>query len=159
MKPIKNAYVGQENYNCIGCSPDNPIGIKLSFTLDEETQTVLAEWTPNFNYQGFYNVVHGGIQATLLDEIASWVLYTVLGTGGVTSQMQIRYHKPVFITKGTIKLKARMEKHHKRLADIKTELYNSDGELCTEATVQYFVYPEEIAKKKYGYPGKEAFID
>lgn len=158
MKPIKNAYIGQENYNCIGCSPDNPIGVKLKFILDEQTQTVTSEWTPNFNYQGFYNVVHGGIQATLLDEIASWVLYTILGTGGVTSQMNIRYHKPVFITKGKITLKARLEKHQKRLADIKTELYDSDGELCTEATVQYFVYPEEIARKKYGYPGREAFI-
>lgn len=158
MKSIKNPYVGQKNYNCIGCSPDNPIGIKLNFTLDEETQTLTSEWTPNNNYQGFDNVLHGGIQATLLDEIASWVVYTILKTGGVTSQMHVRYHKPVLISKGKISLKAKLEKNQKRLADIKTELYDSDGVLCTEAIVQYFVFPEEMAKQKYGYPGAEKFI-
>ncbi|PKP36033.1 MAG: PaaI family thioesterase [Bacteroidetes bacterium HGW-Bacteroidetes-15] len=158
MKPIKNPYYGQENYNCIGCSPDNPIGINLKFFLDEDNQAVVSEWEPNINFQGFHNVLHGGIQATLLDEIASWVVYTILKSGGVTSQMNIRYHKPVLISKGAIKLIARVDKQQKRLADIKTELYDADGVLCTEAIVQYFVYPEQIAKEKFGYPGAESFL-
>jgi uncharacterized protein (TIGR00369 family) len=158
MIQLKNPYVGQENYNCIGCSPNNPIGIKLDFFLDKENQTVVAEWNPNINYQGYHNVLHGGIQATLLDEIASWVVYTILKTGGVTSRMQIKYHKPVYISKGKIKLIASIDSVQKRLADMKTELYNAEGELCTEAIVQYFIYPEKIAREKYGYPGIESFF-
>jgi uncharacterized protein (TIGR00369 family) len=158
MKPIKNPYAGQENYNCIGCSPTNPIGFNLNFFLDEENQSVLSSWEPNINFQGYHNVLHGGVQATLLDEIASWVVYTILKTGGVTSQMKVKYHKPVFISKGPIELIAKVDKLEKRLADIKAELFDANGELCTEAIVQYFVYPEEIAKKKYGYPGAEKFL-
>ena len=30
---------------------------------------------------GYNDILHGGIQATLLDEIATWVVYAVLGTG------------------------------------------------------------------------------
>lgn len=158
MKPIKNPYAGKENYNCIGCSPTNPIGFNLSFFLNEENQSVLTSWEPNINFQGYHNVLHGGIQATLLDEIASWVVYTILKTGGVTSQIKVKYHKPVFISKGPIELIAKVDKLEKRLADIKAELFDANGELCTEAIVQYFVYPEEIAKKKYGYPGAEKFL-
>jgi uncharacterized protein (TIGR00369 family) len=158
MKKIRNPFVNNEGFNCIGCSPKNPIGIKLNFSLDDDSKTVFAEWIPNTNFQGYQNVLHGGIQATLLDEIASWVVYTVIGTGGVTSQMQIRYRKPVQIPDGTIKLKAWVIKQEKRLVDIKAELYNGKDELSAEATVQYFVYPENIAKEKFGYPGIEEFL-
>jgi uncharacterized protein (TIGR00369 family) len=158
MKPIKNPYAGQENYNCIGCSPSNPIGFNLIFFLDEENQSVISSWEPNINFQGYNNVLHGGIQATLLDEIASWVVYAVLETGGVTAQMHVRYHKPVLISKGKIQLRAKLEKQQKRLADIKAELYDANGTLCTEATLQYFVFPENVARKKYGYPGAENFF-
>jgi uncharacterized protein (TIGR00369 family) len=158
MRKIRNAYVGQENYNCIGCAPNNPIGLKLNFMLDEENQTVSSEWEPNINFQGYHNVLHGGIQSTLLDEIASWVIYTILKTGGVTSQMNVKYHKPVYISKGKVKLVARVERVQKRLVDIKTELFDSDNNLCTEAIVQYFTYPEKIAREKYGYPGIENFL-
>jgi uncharacterized protein (TIGR00369 family) len=158
MKKIKNAYIGQENYNCIGCAPNNPIGIKLEFLFDEANQAVIAEWSPDVNFQGYHNVLHGGIQATLLDEIASWVVYTVLKTGGVTSEMNVKYHKPVYITKGRVKLVARIKNIQKRLIDINTELYDSENNLCTEAIVQYFTYPEKIAREKYGYPGIENFF-
>ena len=158
MRKIRNAYVGQENYNCIGCAPNNPIGLKLNFMLDEDNQIVSSEWEPNINFQGYHNVLHGGIQSTLLDEIASWVIYAILKTGGVTSQMNVKYHKPVYISKGKVKLVARVERVQKRLVDIKTELFDSDNNLCTEAIVQYFTYPEKIAREKYGYPGIENFL-
>lgn len=147
-----------DDFNCIGCSPSNPIGIKLSFFLDETTSTIHAEWLPNPNFQGYKDVLHGGIQATLLDEIASWAVYTLLGASGVTSQLSIRYRKPVYVNQGVIRLKAWVVAHKKRLADIQTELYNSSGELCAEGLVQYFVYPESVAKEKFGYPGIDAFL-
>jgi acyl-coenzyme A thioesterase PaaI-like protein len=158
MRQINNPYIGQEGYNCIGCSPQNSIGYQLDFYIDEETKTLFAEWQPHLTYQGYKNVVHGGIQATLLDEIASWVVYTVLGTGGVTSQMHIRYRKPVFITDGPVKIKAWLIKNEKKIADIQTELCNGNDVLCAEGVVQYFVYPENVAREKYGYPGLENFL-
>ncbi|MFP4555799.1 MAG: PaaI family thioesterase [Bacteroidales bacterium] len=158
MKKLKNPFTTSEEFSCIGCSPSNPIGFQLEFYLDEENGILTTEWNPQPLFQGYKNVVHGGIQATLMDEIASWVVYSIIGTGGVTSQMHVRYRKPTFITDGPLKVKAQVEKHEKKLADIKTQLYNNKNELCAEATVQYFVFPENIAKEKYGYPGKDAFF-
>jgi len=73
-------------------------------------------------------------------------------------RLSVRYHKPVYISKGKVKLVARVERVQKRLVDIKTELFDSDNNLCTEAIVQYFTYPEKIAREKYGYPGIENFL-
>jgi uncharacterized protein (TIGR00369 family) len=158
MQKIKNPFTNKKGYNCFGCSPNNSIGIKLDFFFDEINKTVISEWVPNSNLVGYNNVLHGGIQATLLDEIASWVVYTVLRTGGVTTQMWVRYRKPVNINDGKIRLIAKLVKHEKRLADIKADLYNGKGELSAEATLQYFIYPEDIAKEKFGYPGIENFF-
>lgn len=158
MKPVNNPYAENKNFNCIGCSPNHPFGLKLEFKVDELNGIIESEWNPSNNFEGYHNVVHGGIQATMLDEIASWAIYTLLKTGGVTSQMHITYHKPVFISKGSIKLKASIIKTDNRLVDIKAELYSAEGKLCTEAIVQYFYFPEKIAREKYGYPGIDAFL-
>ena len=133
MKKVNNPFTGRENYNCIGCSPDHQFGLKLNFYLDETKQEVFTEWEPNHNFEGYHNVLHGGIQATMLDEIASWAVYVLLKTGGVTSQLQVRYIKPVLLS-------------------------NANGVVCSEGVVQYFVFPEAIAKEKYGYPGIEKFL-
>ena len=159
MKKVKNPYVGQKDYNCIGCSPDHPFGLKLEFTFDEEDKIIYAQWNPTSNYEGYHNVLHGGIQALLLDEVGGWAINTILGTSGVTSQMHIRYRNPVYISYGPIKLKAWLEDSKRRFTNIRTELYDGKGDLCAEAKVQYFAYPLEVAKEKLDFPGAEGFFE
>jgi len=55
----------------------------------DEGDSVISTWEPTGNFQGWHNVLHGGIQATLMDEIASWVVFTKLGTTGVTSKWKL----------------------------------------------------------------------
>jgi len=31
--------------------------------------------------------------------------------------------------------------------------------VCSEAEIKYFIFPPEIAQKKYNYPGYEAFFN
>jgi len=59
-------------YQCFGCAPHNHNGLQMSFAEDGEY--VVSEWEPKDYFQGYYNVLHGGIQATLMDEIASWLV-------------------------------------------------------------------------------------
>ncbi len=159
MKKINNPFAGNAGYNCFGCSPDNHLGLKLEFWFDEENKSVEAKWNPEKYLQGYDGVLHGGIQATAMDEIASWAIYVLLETAGVTSKMEIRYLKPVLINKGTITIKAISIQAEKRVANVSVELYDGNNLLCAEATVQYFIYPQEIAIKKLNYPGLKAFID
>ena len=82
MKEIKNPFLDRKDYCCFGCSPANHIGLRMKFY--EEEEFVVSEWLPRSEFEGYANVLHGGIQATLMDEIASWTIYVKAGTGGVT---------------------------------------------------------------------------
>ena len=158
MKKINNPFVGDDGYNCFGCSPDNHHGLKLDFWLNEENNSIETNWNPAGYLQGFKDVVHGGVQATVMDEIASWVMFVLLETVGVTTKMEIRYLKPVIFSNGPLKVKAKLLSTEDPLANIGVELFNGKNELCTEANIQYFIYPQKYAVKKFNYPGIKAFI-
>ncbi len=157
MRKVKNPFAGLEGYNCFGCSPDNKFGIQLNFV--DEGEYLTAEWEPKPQFQGYRNVLHGGIQATLLDEIVSWYVYAKLKTAGVTSKMEVRYKKPVYVNKGIIRLRAKLIQQRRNLADFEVELFDNDNQLCAVGKVQYFIFPEKVAKEKYFYPGHMAFFD
>lgn len=123
----------------------------------DEGEYITCDWEPSENYQGFFHVLHGGIQATLIDEIASWAIFSYAKTAGVTTEMAVKYRKPVYTNRGGIHLRAKVTKAEKRLVTARVELFNAAGELATEADVVYMVYPEEIARKKLDWPGVEAF--
>lgn len=146
MKKIKNPYIQTEGYNCFGCAPGNPIGLQLEFFETEDG--VESSWLPGKNHEGYLNILHGGIQAALLDEIAAWVVTAKLKTAGFTTQMNIRLIKTTPANKGALKLKARLSEMKKNLAFIRAELYGPDGILCTEGDFIYFTYSRETAKQK-----------
>ncbi|MBN2571817.1 MAG: PaaI family thioesterase [Ignavibacteriales bacterium] len=157
MKKIINPFIGKENYNCFGCSPHNQVGLQMEF-IDEDKQ-IVCEWEPKQHLQGYNNILHGGIQATLMDEIASWFVYAKLETGGVTSRISVRYKRPVFTNKGKIKITAELKEVNKNLANILTKIIDADGKLCSEAEVQYYILPKEQAVEKLKYPGVESFYN
>ncbi len=153
---ILNPYNNLEGHHCFGCSARNPIGLKLDFELEDDT--VIARWMPHDDYMGFHNVLHGGISTTLLDEVAFWAVATLLGSSGVTSQIDLKFLKPVLIPKGeitvTAKLKEQCGPHEYKF---KTQLFDGAGTLCVEGDVTYFVYSQAVAEYKFHYPGKAAF--
>ena len=158
MRKIRNPYAlsGRAEYQCFGCSPNNEIGLKLEFW--EEGDQVVARWMPRKSLEGFRNVLHGGIQATLLDEIASWAVQTRCKTVGVTSSLEISYRRPVLISAGEIVLRAAIKEVGTRLAIVETELIGNDGNLCASAVVKYFLFNPEKASEEYFYPGSDAFF-
>ena len=89
---IFNPYNKLPEHHCFGCAGKNPIGLKLSFDLDGDT--LKSSWLPSKNYQGFEDIVHGGIISTLMDEAAAWVIQLRLKTAGVTSELNVKYLKP-----------------------------------------------------------------
>lgn len=72
LRKIKNPWLHKPGYDCICCSPTNPIGLHLEFWEDGED--VITRWKPSTHYQGWLDTLHGGIQSMLLDEVAGWVV-------------------------------------------------------------------------------------
>jgi acyl-coenzyme A thioesterase PaaI-like protein len=77
---------------CFGCSPDNPAGLRLRFFRDPAG--VRCETTVAVAYQGAPDVVHGGIQAVLLDETCCAAAYFTRGGFVVTGALELRYRRP-----------------------------------------------------------------
>lgn len=53
---------------CFGCSPTNPIGLRLTFRRQGDVVTARHEVPDHFH--GAPGIAHGGIVATLLDEVS-----------------------------------------------------------------------------------------
>ena len=58
------------DHNCFACGGTNPIGMHLGIELGEGTAS--TTWIPGPNYVGWEEKVHGGLLATLLDEVMAW---------------------------------------------------------------------------------------
>jgi acyl-coenzyme A thioesterase PaaI-like protein len=153
---INNPFHKLEGYNCFGCSPDNKLGLRMHFRIEDDE--VICDWEPENHLQGWVGVLHGGIQATLMDEIASWFVFVKLKTAGVTSKMEVKLIKPVKMDKAPFRLRATLKEMQKNIALIHVELFMSDGILGAEAIMHYFTYPEKIASQRLYYPGIEHFI-
>jgi uncharacterized protein (TIGR00369 family) len=84
---------GAEN-SCFGCGGANPRGMKLVFELDEAAQRIRGAFRIGAEYQGGPGFVHGGIIATLLDEVMGKV-NRFRKVRAVTAELQVEYLRPV----------------------------------------------------------------
>lgn len=115
----------------------------------EDGDDIVSRWTPTADYQGWFNTLHGGIQAVLLDEICGWVLMRKLQTSGVTSKMETRYLRPVSTIDGEVTLRAHIAEQRRNLVTIDATLTDASGQLCTTARCLYFAFPAEKAKEMH----------
>ena len=156
MIKLKNPYASFPGYSCFACSPSNPSGLHMEFYKDGDE--ILSKWDPSEHYQGFHDILHGGIQATMMDEIASWVVFVMFDTAGMTYQLNTRFRKPVLISKGIVTVRATLVQQQKRVAEIEARLYDGENMLCAEGTANYFIMPREKAVKELHFPGRDSFL-
>jgi len=76
---------------CFACGQKNPIGLKLQF--QREGDRYCATFTADQALQGYHNVLHGGIVATLLDEAMARLVWELHGPAA-TAKLEVRYRKP-----------------------------------------------------------------
>ena len=159
MRKIKNIHLNDdpEIYQCFGCSPHNEFGLQLEFWEDDNE--VVSYWKPRQVLQSYPKVLHGGIQSTLMDEIAGWVVYVKCGTVGVTAEMKVKFRHPLYIDQEIVTIRAGISEQNKRIATIHAKLIDTSGKTCAEAEIKYFLLPEKEAREKYNYPGVDAFFE
>ena len=137
MKKIENHWIGQPDYHCFGCDPSHEHGLRMEFYEDGED--VVSIWQPTTEYQGWPNILHGGIQATLIDELCGWTIGHKYKSDAVTSKMEIRYRKPVKINEGKLTLRARVVEVRRNIVTITAQIFNSSDELCTEGNCVFYM--------------------
>ena len=144
-----------DEYNCFGCDPDNPVGLRLDFV--ETDDGVAAAWQPREDLQGYPGVIHGGVQATLADELGTWYVYAKLSLAGITRSLQIEYKQPARIADGPFVIRATGREPTRKSVVVDVTIDNSKGEQCAVATVDFAIFSPEVSRKRFNFPGREAF--
>lgn len=121
--------------NCFVCGPQNPIGLRINFSLDDD-QICHGAFTPSRNHQGFDGVTHGGILFSALDDVmANWLF--LQGIRGYTARCEVRYRAPLPLDT-TVALEGRCLKQKGRLVVLEGKaLRADDGVLVAEAQATF----------------------
>jgi len=83
----------QKNY-CFACGKNNPEGMRLRFSFDEERDRFICKFRLGRRYTGPPGHAHGGIIATILDE-AMGKVNKIHHVVALTSEITVQYLKPV----------------------------------------------------------------
>src|SRR5215831_2248486 len=87
----------QKNY-CFACGKNNPDGMRLKFTYDEESDSFVCRFRLGKRFTGPPGHCHGGIIATILDE-AMGKVNKLRHVVALTSEIKVNYLKPVPLNK------------------------------------------------------------
>jgi len=118
-----------DNY-CFVCGKKNPIGLKLDFSFDGKT--IKTDFIPQKEHQGYFNIVHGGIISTLLDE-AMVKLAIEMGMPAVTAHMDIRLKKALNVGK-KITVQAEILRDTKKILEVYAKAVTEDNVVVADAT-------------------------
>lgn len=153
MDKIRNQYLPlkDEGYNCFACAPWNPCGLKMEFY--EDGDEVVSLWTPSDNYQGWFKTLHGGIQATLIDEVSGWFVNRKLQLAGMTTNLNIRYRKSIPTgADEKIEIRVRLKEMRRNLAVLEGRILHGT-QLCTTAEITFFTFDEKTSREQFHFDG------
>ncbi len=150
---IKNPFPIYKNYNCFGCSPDNPFGLKLQFYYFDEKVYSRLKLHPN--YQSYNGIIHGGILSTALDEIGTWPIYIKYKEFCFTTKLEVKFKKSVPLELGEVFLMAEIINRRRNIVFVESKIFDKNEVIYNIAKAQYFIVPDDIAKEKYKFSIKE----
>lgn len=79
---------------CFACGKNNPHGLGMKVEVFPEDQSAVCRIVLPRRYQGWAGIAHGGVVATLLDEIMAHAVVRHVGQG-VTTGMETTFRAPV----------------------------------------------------------------
>ena len=78
--------------SCFVCGAENVVGFRLRVQVDGHD--VRTRFTPRPEHGGFLGIVHGGVAASLLDEVMVWAASIARRRFCYTATFSIRYLRP-----------------------------------------------------------------
>lgn len=128
---------------CFVCGRKNPAGLYMQF-FDNGRDEVLSEYTVAARYQSYPGIVHGGILASMLDEVVGRV--AMIGDHHhfmVSVNLQVLYRHPVPI-ETPLKVRGRIVRLRGRLGKAQGEIILPDGTVACEAAITLADVPADI---------------
>jgi len=117
-----------EDY-CFVCGKQNPKGLKAVFNYGQGR--AYSELTLSKDYQGWSEIIHGGIISALLDEACVYAGNS-LGFHTVTAELRVRFKKSA-VPEEKILVEAQANLVKSKLIEAKAKITDSEGNLIAEA--------------------------
>ncbi len=125
----------RSNY-CFICGSDNPKLLHLEFT-NIGKNTVITEFKLEKEYEGYSDIIHGGILAAILDDaMANAVIIDNILIYAV--ELNVRYLKRCFVMEN-LQAKGWIEDVNHKIIETKGEIRSSNGALKVTAYGKYFI--------------------
>ncbi len=134
--PIQNQFNDMPGFQCFACGAHHPNGLRLKFF--KRGDEVLTTFNARDEFKGFANILHGGIQSTLLDEVMWWAAFEAKQLLCLTQRMTVEFRNATHVGLDLL-VSARVVDDSGNRVDTVGEI-RSAGRLVASAKGRYF-YP------------------
>ena len=130
---------------CFICGLENPVGLKLRI-YETGPGVIESTYTAPEHFQGYPGVLHGGIVATILDEISG---RSHMGPADnprfmFTAKLEVKYRRNVPTGK-RLKIVGKAGRDRGRTAEAWAGIYDAEsGELLAEANTLLAAVPQDM---------------
>lgn len=125
-----------DNQGCFVCGKLNPSGLKLHFSTPPEHETTESAVVFPETLQGWEQTVHGGLVATVLDEMLVQAA-AARGLKCITAEITVKFKKPVAIGQ-PYKITGRVTGIRGRIVCAESELLDGDGKTVAASSGKLF---------------------
>ena len=127
---------------CIACGPQNPHGLHLRMQVDPATARVQTTFIPEPSHIGFENVIHGGVLATVLDELMVWSATWKARRFCLCAELTTRFRHPVAVGQ-KLEITAEVEFIRPKLVEAVSKIFDSSGTLVATGSGKYIPMTKE----------------
>jgi uncharacterized protein (TIGR00369 family) len=131
---------GDAYKRCFACGTENPMGLQLHFRAEDGGAR--AVFRPRPEYQGWDNLLHGGIILTMLDETLAYAALFDAGHA-VTAEITARIRRPGPMDQ-TYSLFGKVMKRRRRLILAHATIEDAAGNLIAEADGKFMLRPDVV---------------
>ena len=124
--------------SCFVCGEENPLGLRArSFLVGDRIELA---FTPRIEYAGWNAVTHGGLIATVLDEVMTWAAIVSSDQACFAADFSVRLRRPLPPSTPVV-ARAWCTGSRRRIHDTEARLEGEDGDVFATATGRYMAIP------------------
>lgn len=121
--------------SCFVCGETNNRGLNLRSSTDG--RTVTAEFAFGPEHVGFKQTIHGGLTATVLDEVMTWACALGARRFAYCAELNVRYLQPVRPGQKLVASAELVNNRRGRVFEASGEMRDGSGTVLAKATGKY----------------------
>ncbi len=143
--PETERYYIPTTKGCFACGTENQCGMQLQIYRWNTDMHFYVDTSLKTHLRGMSKTVHGGIVATLLDEVVGITASQSSDKKCVTVELNVKFRKPVFI-ESLIRVEGWVNDIGDKIVTASGRILNPDGEELATASGKFFALDMEKAQ-------------